>query len=1303
MKKLLFLTALFAGSVAWLASTREVPEVQPSTAAYQQPKFDGALEFAKFHRDIRTGYGETSPSYARGYRMKELVKAKARRQSMRTNTANGVTEWIERGPANVPGRTRGLIVDPDDANKNTWFAGSVGGGVWKTTNGGQEWTLITPDLPNLATTVLAMAGSNHNTIYMGTGEGFFNLDAVSGIGMFKSTDRGVTWSHLTSTLEFGDVNRMVVSPSDENVVVVATTVGMFRSTNGGTSWSTVLDEPHIQDLRATPGNFNVLYASQNGVGVWKSTDAGVTWVLSNEGMGTIARAEIAVSPQNPQRLVATAERGFGDGSKMLVSNDGAATWIEVGVTFEGAAIDFLNGQGWYDNTLEFHPFDEDVVYFGGVGVFQLTIEEGTSTVVSYDVEEDGTSFMSFVNFGASYFGGALEVNTDNADASVEVRFGTGQSQKAHRFLVPEGATSGVAAANYSYQDYVEVPFEVWDVTNNRQLMVSFRDQGRDGAFNLILQNTDAETPAAQHSREYIYIHNVDYSASAPNANIAVSGGHEVDEMYFFWPVLAEGANWNPGSLPTSTLNINRLALPLQNATTLTCSDVYSQYDGKNNFNVFGVDVHPDQHNLVMIPMSGSTFKILNANDGGLFISNTGASPGIEEGNWTMVGNTYNTSQFYGADKRTGADEYFGGMQDNGTWQSAPGEDASATSEYNFRIGGDGFEVIWHNGNTDMLIGGSQGNNFARSINGGQTFTNATSGLTGDMPFISKLANSRELPDRIFTLGASGVFVSSNFGQNWTLTPITSKWANSSLMDIEVSRANPNIVWAGTGMNSTLNLHVSVDGGQSFSVTENYTDVQMNGITKLASHPSQENTAYALFSAGGRPKILKTTDLGQSWTDISGFDTNSSSSTGFPDVAVYCLYVRPDNDNIIWAGTEIGIVESLDGGQSWSLLEDFPNVSVWDLKGVDNQIVIATHGRGIWTATLGDIVIPELPDMTRIGTSPNENLAIELTLTEAIDSVRFFVSNSLVGTARNLSPGTAIVELSGLASGPKTVAAVAYVNQASYSIGSISGELIDLRSPQNSLADYFTTLANFKTIGFQLNSFAGQSTAARKTLHSGHPYAANANASALLTVPITVSSGLSNLYYQDVAIVEPNNDFVRLEATSDGINWIPVSGPYNASANNSWQTTFTTGGTGAITQMVPHTVDLKDYFDAGEKILLRFRLTSNGTTQAWGWAIDYLAVQEEPTAVEYTSLAGAVTAHPNPATFSTTVTYELTRPCDVKLDVVDMLGNKLSRIDRKQVAPGKHTEEIATRSLAPGTYLLVLRTGPKTSTVRLVVQ
>jgi hypothetical protein len=140
---------------------------------------------------------------------------------------------------------------------------------------------------------------------------------------------------------------------------------------------------------------------------------------------------------------------------------------------------------------------------------------------------------------------------------------------------------------------------------------------------------------------------------------------------------------------------------------------------------------------------------------------------------------------------------------------------------------------------------------------------------------------------------------------------------------------------------------------------------MGGISGFATHPTEQNTAFAIFSLAGRPKILRTKDLGKTWQDLTGFATvGSKSSNGFPDVAVYSLFVFPRNKKKIWAGTEIGIFESTDEGLTWKFYDAFPAVSVWQMKMVDNQIVVATHGRGVWTG--------EVPDSQVLGLF-NDNL------------------------------------------------------------------------------------------------------------------------------------------------------------------------------------------------------------------------------------------------------------------------------------------------------------------------------------------
>jgi hypothetical protein len=200
-------------------------------------------EFMKYFQAITTPIGEKQSGYATNYRFYELIKAKSNAQRLKSTAV--LYPWVQRGPGNVGGRTRSVIVDPDDPAFKTWYAAAVSGGIWKTTDEGKSWTNMTPDLPNLATNTMAMAPSDHNTMYVGTGEGYGGVGMVGGNGIIKSTDRGISWHILDATTvndNFRFVNKILIDPSDKNIVLVSTNKGIFRSVNGGSTWQGVYEK-----------------------------------------------------------------------------------------------------------------------------------------------------------------------------------------------------------------------------------------------------------------------------------------------------------------------------------------------------------------------------------------------------------------------------------------------------------------------------------------------------------------------------------------------------------------------------------------------------------------------------------------------------------------------------------------------------------------------------------------------------------------------------------------------------------------------------------------------------------------------------------------------------------------------------------------------------------------------------------------------------------------------------------------------------------------------------------------------------
>jgi photosystem II stability/assembly factor-like uncharacterized protein len=918
--------------------------------------FDKPKGYYEYFKQISIPFGEKTSGYGANYTLLEYNKAI---RSLPANLkATADYTWVQRGPGNVGGRTRTVIIDPDDVTGKTWFAGSVGGGIWKTEDAGETWVNLTPNLPNLSTASLAMAAKNTDVIYAGTGEGYGGEGMIGGNGIYKSTDKGLNWATIESIkddIHFRYVNKLWVSPSNEDIVIAATNRGIFKTLDGGVTWDSVYVKGYsVQDLAQNPLNENTLYAGVNSLGVIKSVDRGETWNASFDGMGECSRVSITVSPVDTAYLYAGVE-GTSNETQIYHSRDAGNSW-QLNYNADGLYTDFYGEQGWFNNVVAAHPFERSKVFVGGVNLglldFGLATYTGTRDVIRVDTFNTG-GYLSFVSFGGSKFGGALltgidqDADVDASDfVSVEIRFNSSLalSQKAHRFTVPDGEGSGVPANQYTYQDYVEVPFEVWDVDNNKQLMVSFRDQDKNGKYNPGAFLYDNDT----NSREYLFVHAIDYDAATPSGDIAVKEGYEYQLLYFLWPTLPEDVAWDENTIPDSKISILYGSIEYREAYTTVLAD-----DNLNS------DLHVDHHDIQFhIPDSEvDSFVILDANDGGLGYS-------IDKGaTWNQINKGYLTTQFYGVAKRPGAQEYIGGMQDNGTWQSPLNKTAQQTSDYEFRVEGDGFETLWHPWYPQRILASSYTNYIKISNDFGASWKWIDNSILGDGPFITKLSHSRDNPNLVFAVGSSGVYRHTNFGfgsSSWQSIHLGDNWAVSNTVlsshHVKVSKADPSVVWAGGAMYSEpdLNIYLSTDYGLTFDTVSNYTDSELGYISGMATHPTNPAEAFILFSFEGKPKVIRTFNYGQSWEDITGFagHTGDSSINGFPDVIVHDLLVMPNDTNNIWVATEIGVFESIDNGVSWQYSNcGLPAVSVWTLDVVDGEVLAATHGRGIWTADL----------------------------------------------------------------------------------------------------------------------------------------------------------------------------------------------------------------------------------------------------------------------------------------------------------------------------------------------------------------
>ena len=288
--------------------------------------------------------------------------------------------WTQLGPGNIGGRIRAIAVHPTDPN--TVYIGAVAGGVWKSVNGGTSWTSLTDFMGNIAVCALVLDPANSNIIYAGTGEGFYNGDAIRGAGIFKSTDAGSTWNKLalTDNSNFYYVNDLDFDASN-NVLYAATRTGLYSSTNGGSAFTAKLggsgSNVYCTDIEIANTNPRTIYATFGQFSqsqIWRSTDAGTSFSLNftQTGMG---RIEMTVSKSNPSNAYASFMdlSTYGTGY-MAVTSDGGTSWLPMtipGPSYSGATT-YTGGQGWYDNILAVDPDNANVLLAGGIDNWKST-------------------------------------------------------------------------------------------------------------------------------------------------------------------------------------------------------------------------------------------------------------------------------------------------------------------------------------------------------------------------------------------------------------------------------------------------------------------------------------------------------------------------------------------------------------------------------------------------------------------------------------------------------------------------------------------------------------------------------------------------------------------------------------------------------------------------------------------------------------------------------------------------------------------------------------------------------------------
>jgi photosystem II stability/assembly factor-like uncharacterized protein len=308
------------------------------------------------------------------------------------------------GPAVAGGRLSSVAGVP--GQPNVYYVGAAAGGVFKTVDGGITWMPLFQHEPVSSVGAIAVAPSNPNSVWVGTGEPNLRNDISTGGGVYYSPDGGSTWRFM-GLANAGQINSIIVPPADPNVVFVGVTGhawgpnpdrGVFRTIDGGKTWQKVLyidDTTGVSDMVMEPGNPRILYAGMwqvlrhpwvmlsggNSSGIYRSTDGGDTWQKLTRGLPPPpeGRIGLAIAPSDPAHLYALVESKAG---VLWESRDRGERWSLV------SSYRSLQARPFYFSHIYVAPDNEEKLYFLSFDILESTDGGRTARIIAQGVHPD---------------------------------------------------------------------------------------------------------------------------------------------------------------------------------------------------------------------------------------------------------------------------------------------------------------------------------------------------------------------------------------------------------------------------------------------------------------------------------------------------------------------------------------------------------------------------------------------------------------------------------------------------------------------------------------------------------------------------------------------------------------------------------------------------------------------------------------------------------------------------------------------------------------------------------------------------
>jgi photosystem II stability/assembly factor-like uncharacterized protein len=679
----------------------------------------------------------------------------------------------------------------------------------------------------------------------------------------------------------------------------------------------------LTDIEGVPGNPNIIYVATASSGLWKTMDGGITWKPIFDEQDIQSIGDIAIAPLNPDLIwVGTGEDNprnsvsFGNG--VYKSTDGGKTWIHMGLEDTERISRII-----------IHPTNPDIVYVAAVGhVFGPNKNRGVFMTI------DGGKTWKKVLYIDEYHGASdLEMNPKNP--------------------------------NILYAGMWYFQRKPWDFDSGSDKGGVYKSIDGGLTWKKITKGLPQKMgrigiKVAPSNPEIVYVIT---EAKEGTLYRSENGGDSFKLIYKNFNIVSRGFYYT--ELRVDPQNEDRVYA--------ISSRLWLSIDGGKTFKSIAQGIHVDFHTMWIDPFNPS--RIWVGNDGGIAVSyNKGKT-------WEFI-NNISLGQFYQiyVDNREPFYYVCGGLQDNGTWcgPSRTREPFGILNDSWYMISfGDGFYVVSHPENPDLYLSESQGGNISlndmrtgesRDIspypkrNDGGPVEELKYRFNWNAPIIA----SPHDPKTIY-FASNVVFKSTDFGHTWevispdltTNDPEKQKSAGGpiypenttaeyhcTIISLAESPVQKGVIWVGT---DDGNVQLTRDGGKTWiNLIKNVKGIKpFSPVSHIEPSRTSLSTAYIAFDRhmfdDFKPYIFMTTDFGKTWKNIS--------SNLPPKAYVHVVREDPQNPNLLYAGTEIGLYVSWNKGKSWMPLrmKNLPPAAVHDIliHARENDLILGTHGRSIW--------------------------------------------------------------------------------------------------------------------------------------------------------------------------------------------------------------------------------------------------------------------------------------------------------------------------------------------------------------------